>query len=161
MIKQFASFESAAFYAAQKREEGFYAEILDEGTGFLYGPIASGGFRVVISEFAVEEGEDPPIYVPERSTSVDQIFRYAFVVILGGGVLGILGVLLKMFEKTSVKISPDFFVGLFAIVLVSVLGICIGKAIGTLFSAAADSGHKWQLIAKIIIALLALFLALM
>lgn len=161
MIKYFASFESAAFYAEKKRAEGFFAEILDEGSGFLYGRIASGGFRVTISEFAAEEGEDPPITIPDKASSVDRIFRYAFVVSLAAGVIAFLGTLLKTFEKTSLNISPDFFVVLLAIVLVAVLGLYISKAIRTLFFVADDSAHKWQLIAKIIIAVIAILMILM
>jgi len=156
MVKQFTTFESAAFYVAEKRREGFFAEILDEGTGFLYGPIASGGFRVVTSDFAVEDGEDPPIYVPEKNSYVDQIFRYAFVLIIVAGVFGTLGVLLKMYEKTSVKFPPEFFVALFAIGLIPALGIFFGKTIRKLFFIADDSAHKWRVIAKIIIAIIAL-----
>jgi hypothetical protein len=161
MIKYFASFENAAFYAEKKRGEGFFAEILDEGAGFLYGPIASGGFRVTISEFAAEEGEDPPLTVPDSASSADRVFRYAFVVSLGAGVLAFLGMLLKKYEKTSLNISPDFFVVLLVTVLIAVLGIYIGKAIRALFFVADDSAHKLKLIAKIIIALIALFMILM
>ncbi len=53
MILRFATYEEAGIYAAWMRSEGHYAAVLDENMGFIWGPLAIGGFRVVVLAFTL------------------------------------------------------------------------------------------------------------
>jgi hypothetical protein len=55
----FATHEEASIFAAAKRAEGHYAEMLDEAVAYIYGPLAVGGIRVIVSEETLAEGDDP------------------------------------------------------------------------------------------------------
>lgn len=57
MIHTFGTREEAAIFAAAMRSEGRFAEIFDEEMGSIYGPLAIGGIRVLVSDQASEEPE--------------------------------------------------------------------------------------------------------
>jgi hypothetical protein len=56
VVHTFATREEAAVFASAMRAEGCMAEILDEGMASIYGPLAIGGVRVLVSDEPV--GED-------------------------------------------------------------------------------------------------------
>ena len=58
VIHTFATREEAAVFATAMRAEGYMAEILDEGMASIYGPLAIGGVRVVVSDGQVEQEAD-------------------------------------------------------------------------------------------------------
>ncbi len=59
MVHTFATREEAAIFASAMRAEGYYAGILDEGMGAIYGPLAIGGIRVIVSDESAEnEGDE-------------------------------------------------------------------------------------------------------
>jgi len=95
MIEKFASFEEASFFVEQKRQEGYHAEILNEGTGFLWGPRTVGGFRVAVSDHPIapselEKGD-------ESDHWLTRVLRVGFVaVLLVGAVVGIMSALLSI-----------------------------------------------------------------
>jgi hypothetical protein len=67
MVHTFATHEDAAIFASAKRAEGYHAEILDEGMSWIYGPLAIGGIRVMVSEEAIpneHDGEEQDVVVP-------------------------------------------------------------------------------------------------
>jgi hypothetical protein len=55
----------AAIFAGSMRQEGHYAEIIDEACGLIYGPLAVGGVRVIVSEEALGD-DDPEPPMPGR-----------------------------------------------------------------------------------------------
>jgi len=59
MIHTFATREEAAIYASAMRSEGHFAEVLDEGMGAIYGPLAIGGIRVLASDEPFDDALDP------------------------------------------------------------------------------------------------------
>jgi len=59
MIEKFDSYERAAMFVEEKRAEGYEAVILNEGTGFLWGPRTVGGFRVQVADEPGAPVEDP------------------------------------------------------------------------------------------------------
>ena len=163
MIEKFPTYEAAAFYAARKREEGHFAEICDEGSGFLWGPIATKGFRVIVSEYAVGEDETPPTESPEGTESrLDVIIRNAVVVLFGFAGVVMLVLIAKELEHKSVTFNPGLIILPVILAIVSVFGIFIGRFVRRLFTVADDDNrHLLGLLAKIIIALLALTLVLL
>ena len=60
VIVRFPTYEEASIYAGVMQSDGHFAAILDESMGFMYGPLAIGGFRVIVSEEPVVESEEPP-----------------------------------------------------------------------------------------------------
>jgi len=58
MVHTFATREEAAIFATAMRSDGYFAEILDDGMGSIYGPLAIGGIRVVVSDEPMEESAD-------------------------------------------------------------------------------------------------------
>lgn len=59
MISRFYNFEEASIYAARMRSEGRYAEILDGTMSSMWGPLAVGGVRVIVSDAPVEDDTPP------------------------------------------------------------------------------------------------------
>ena len=72
MIHRFATYEDAGIYAGAMRAEGYHAAILDEHMGFIYGPLAIGGFRVIVSDDPVEDDLTPSA-VAEKPGALDEI----------------------------------------------------------------------------------------
>ena len=60
MIVRFPTYEEASIYAGVMQADGHFAAILDESMGFIYGPLAIGGFRVIVTEEPVVETDEPP-----------------------------------------------------------------------------------------------------
>ncbi|MDA7597782.1 hypothetical protein OAE61_00580 [Verrucomicrobiales bacterium] len=161
MIRQFSNFEAACFFANRKREEGYFAEILDEGSGFLYGPIMTGGFRVIVSELSAEDGENPPHQLENRTTGFDIVLRNTILVGFSGALFVSLLVFVKRNEFSASGAALQLFGTLIVIALgisaASVCGIFIGRAIRWLFSVSENSDHRDHSLAKFIIALIAIF----
>lgn len=82
MIRKFGTYEEASFFVEEKRREGYHAEILNEGTAFLWGPRTVGGFRVQVSD---EPGEFPDASEVDDDSWVTRLFRVGFVTILISG----------------------------------------------------------------------------
>lgn len=85
MIEQFDTFEEASRFVQEKRSEGREARILNESVGFLWGPRATGGFRVEYSE--------APVTLREEETDEEDIFtrgfRTSILLFLGFGALSL------------------------------------------------------------------------
>ncbi len=92
MIQKFGSYEEASFFVEEKRAQGYHAEILNEGTGFLWGPRTVGGFRVQVSD---QPGEFPSPSELDDSSWITRVCRIAFVVFLISGTV-ILGITLLL-----------------------------------------------------------------
>jgi hypothetical protein len=60
MIVRFATYEDAGIFAGLMRSEGHFSAILDEHIGFMWGPLVTGGFRVIVSDQPVGDEEDLP-----------------------------------------------------------------------------------------------------
>lgn len=67
------------------RSEGHYAVVLDDVVGFFYGPLFVNGFRVLVSEEAVEEEEPPPVE-PYQNFFLDAV-RIVFAAFAATGLL--------------------------------------------------------------------------
>ncbi|MEI6676049.1 MAG: hypothetical protein WCO57_12820 [Verrucomicrobiota bacterium] len=82
MIVRFHSYEEAAIYAGVMQADGHFAAILDESMGFMYGPLAIGGFRVIVTREPVLETEEPPADGPIEAAVLNflRLLVGAFVV---------------------------------------------------------------------------------
>lgn len=57
---RFDTYEAASIFVGVMQADGHFAAILDESMGFIYGPMAIGGFRVIATDEPVEATEEPP-----------------------------------------------------------------------------------------------------
>ena len=103
MVHTFATHEDAAIFASAKRAEGYHAEILDGCVGMIYGPLAIGGLRVMVSEEALPNGDDteeqeitvpPPPWV---NADDGEFLTTVRMIVVGIAALGLLVVAIALF----------------------------------------------------------------
>jgi hypothetical protein len=111
MIEKFDSYERAALFVAEKRAEGYSAEIVNESVGFLWGSRTVGGFRVQVS--------DEPGDFAEREEIQDAvstvIIRYA---VLGFLAIGVLVAAISVVN--SLGATLELAVGICSVVAISI-----------------------------------------
>ncbi|MEM9017146.1 MAG: hypothetical protein AAGC68_09025 [Verrucomicrobiota bacterium] len=90
MIEKFHRYEDAAFFVQEKQEMGHVAYIMNESTGFLWGPSTVGEFRVFVSDEPVEG--DPAVWMesPPPDGPAAKLLRWLFFAVLAAGILGAL-----------------------------------------------------------------------
>ncbi|MEI6604061.1 MAG: hypothetical protein WCP35_02040 [Verrucomicrobiota bacterium] len=89
MIIRFNTYEEASIYAGVMQADGHFAEILDECSGFMYGPLAIGGFRVIATEEPVVVAEGPPATGPLESALLNFLRLLVSAFVAFGLTLGI------------------------------------------------------------------------
>jgi hypothetical protein len=116
MITTFPTYETAGIHAGLMRSEGHYSAVLDEHIGFMWGPLLSGGFRVVVSDQPVEdEGPLPPLD-PRIENLLDGL-RMAVTAYMLLGTLTAVGIAIRSPEMDlAVWIALAKCVGLLAVV---------------------------------------------
>lgn len=86
MIRKFQRYEEAALFVGEKAAEGYHAYIMNEATGFLWGPRTVGGFRVYVSDEPIPEGiEDLPS--PDFDDPVSGFIRILVLSVILVGVI--------------------------------------------------------------------------
>ena len=103
MTHRFATYEEAGIYAGAMRSEGYYAAILDEHMGFIYGPLAIGGFRVIVSDDPVED-EEPLVFAASPLDPVLDAIRLLVVAFVSLGIV----ILAVQFMKLPASYLADF-----------------------------------------------------
>lgn len=58
MVHTFATREDATIFASAMRADGYHAEVMDDCMGSIYGPLAIGGIRVIVSDAPITGGDD-------------------------------------------------------------------------------------------------------
>jgi hypothetical protein len=118
VILRFHTYEEAAIYAGVMQSEGYFAEILDECSGFLYGSFAAGGFRVIATDEPVADMDDPPAPGPLENAILNffRLLVNAFVAL--GLTLGI-----SAFCQTADSFMVTALLGVVA-AMAGWLGIC-------------------------------------
>jgi len=139
VITRFYSFEDAYIYAGVMRSEGHYAEVLDEGVGFFYGPLFVNGFRVLVSDEPVEGEEPLPVEAPE--TCMQEGVRVVFFTLIAFGmlfiVLGFAFGLLMLLRGLSQDfrnfsgISP-LLISILPLVVLLAIWVILGPLMGTM-----------------------------
>lgn len=79
MIFRFPTHESAAIAVGKLRSEGYFAEVCDDYVAHLWGPVATGGVRVIVSEEPLEIEESAPL---PSSPQIEALFAIARATIL-------------------------------------------------------------------------------
>ncbi len=133
MIHTFGTREEAAIFAATMRSEGYFAEILDEGMGAIYGPLAIGGIRVLVSEQpiatepddALQESTDRPLHEPASGDGeFRQTVRFFTVGLVAFGLIA-----LALFILAGTRNSPESIVRLLTPVLKYLLVLGLAFAV--------------------------------
>lgn len=125
MIFRFPSYESAAIAVGKLRSEGYFAEVCDDCVAHLWGPVATGGVRIIVSEEPVEIEDSPPPPSPQ----IEALFAIAratalCLMLIAGGVFALIVLQLAILQPISF------------IVFVVILGVA---AIASVFVMAAIS----------------------
>lgn len=116
MLIRFYNFEEASLFVAMKRADGYFAEVVHQNAGHIYGHMAVGGFAVVVSEEAAGEGEEVP--VAEVRPLSDSAKVLAMLAILGA-LSALLLVLPVLLGFVGVVLSaPEGELGMF-------FGVCV------------------------------------
>jgi hypothetical protein len=109
MIHTFATREEAAVFATAMRADGYIADILDEDMASIYGPLAIGGVRVLVSDQPLEEevnvdmeataytGSPPP--EENKDGELLRTLRLFAVGVVGIGLLTLVITLLSVFAN--------------------------------------------------------------
>ena len=104
MIHTFSTREEAAIFASAMRSDGYFAEILDEEMGSIYGPLAIGGVRVLVSDETIEDTDEstvadnramPPVPATPDAGPFLQALRLVTVSLVAFGLIALAIFLLK------------------------------------------------------------------
>jgi hypothetical protein len=103
MIHTFSTREEAAIFASAIRSDGYFAEILDEGMGSIYGPLAIGGIRVLVSDEPLEDAVDEEAGAQELSGKADdgELLNTARMMVVGLVGFGLAVVVVFLLSTTS------------------------------------------------------------
>jgi hypothetical protein len=121
MIVRFATYEEAGIYAAWRRSEGYYSAILDEHMGFIYGPLAIGGFRVLVSAEPVEDEEEKPPDEPALLGNIADGIRLVVAAFVSLGLISLLILVLQHPAGFAAEVIPWL---LFCVVMAAVF-LCL------------------------------------
>lgn len=104
IIHKFFDQDQASLFLSRMRAEGHRAYLLDQGTGWLWGPIAVGGIRVAVYELSEEEQEIdvPPAPKPTRNIFPEWFSMAALAFVATGLVAGMIFV----FQEAAVGRFP-------------------------------------------------------
>ena len=90
MLLRFYTYEEACLFTAMKRADGFFAEVIHQNAGHIWGNMVVDGFAVIVSEEAAPEGVVVP--VPEVPSISEEAKMVAMLGLLG--MLGTVGYML-------------------------------------------------------------------
>jgi hypothetical protein len=135
MIHTFATREEAAIYASSRRSDGYFAEILDEGMGAIYGPLAIGGIRVVVSDEPLEDpvaepDGSPPPPAPPRDSELLTLVRLLVVGIAGIGLLAMVIGALSLAPRDPGELAMGLYRLLKNPVLIALAFLILGPLMG-------------------------------
>jgi hypothetical protein len=167
MIHTFATREEAAIFASAMRSDGYFAGILDEGMGSIYGPLTIGGIRVLVSDEPHEDAEDQaggPQALSEKADDGEFLntLRLLVVGLVGLGLAVLAVMLLSVTSEDPVGLLRRLLDFLKFPVLIglafAVMGPCMGDF--TRFVRGEPLEEGWKDLRWLLLALLIPFLLL-
>ncbi len=117
VMHKFFNQDQACLLLSRMRADGHRAYLLDQGTGWIWGPIAVGGIRVAVYELTEEEQEIevPPAPKPTRDIFPEWI-SLAGLAFVATGLVGGMMFLLREAESGDFSIiEPLKFISLYVI----------------------------------------------
>jgi hypothetical protein len=168
MMHTFPTREDAAIFAAGMRSDGYMAEILDDGMGAIYGPLAIGGIRVLVSEepleatTAAEDGSDDTALGKSEDGEFITTVRMLVVAIVAIALIAMVFMMLSEFSNEPAELLSELLgIIKFPLVLFSAFAL-MGPAMPALTrwlrgDRVSNSGQilRWLLLAAIVPFLLA------
>ncbi|MCU0776943.1 MAG: hypothetical protein MUF86_04670 [Akkermansiaceae bacterium] len=167
MFHTFATREEAAIFASAMRAEGYFAAILDEGMGSIYGPLTIGGIRVLVSDeplpAAVDQAGGPQAPADKAEDGeLLKTLRLLVVGLAGFGLLVLAVALLSVTSQDPVGLLRMLYHFLKFPLLVglafAVMGPCMAGF--TRFVRGESMGEGWRYLRWLLLALLIPFLLL-
>lgn len=167
MFHTFATHEEAAIFASAMRSEGYFAEILDEGMGPIYGPLTIGGIRVLVSDEPLQDAVDQaggPQATSDKAEDGEflKTLRLLAVGLAGFGLLVLAVALLSVTSGDPAGMLRMLFHFLKFPLLIglafAVMGPCMGDF--TRFVRGEPLGEGWKCLRWLLLALLLPFLLL-
>jgi hypothetical protein len=167
MFHTFATHEEAAIFASAMRSEGYFAEILDEGMGPIYGPLTIGGIRVLVSDEALGDSVDETAGPQALSGKADdgeflRILRLLAIGLAGFGLAVVAVMLLAVTSQDPMGFLRMLFHSLKFPVLIGLVFAVMGPCMGdfTRFVRGEPLGEGWRYLRWLLLALLIPFLLL-
>ena len=135
MIHTFSTREEAAIFASSMRSDGYFAEILDEGMGSIYGPLAIGGIRVLVSDEPLEDAVDGAAGPQEPASKADdgeflKTLRMLVVGLVGFGLAVVVVMLLSVTSENPLGLARILYHFLKIPVLIGVAFVIMGPLMG-------------------------------
>lgn len=133
MVHTFATGEEAAIFASSRRSDGYFAEILDEGMGAIYGPLAIGGIRVVVSDEPLEETGDGADAPPPGHAEDGEFLRLVRMLVVGLAAIGLVVIaigLISIIPRDPVELARALYRMLRLPVLVALIFVLLGPLMG-------------------------------
>ena len=110
--EKFATLAEATAFLQEKRAEGHFAEIMNEGTGHLWGSMTVGGFRVMFSEETYTEEEIAEIEATRpQNNGINPLVRYAFLGLIVVGLLSAAFLAIFHYRSTAAVVAGVIVVG--------------------------------------------------
>ena len=161
MYLRFSSHHSAILFAASKRDEGYFAQVLDENVGHLWGAATVGGFRVLMSDDPVTQKEMPPkslFYFPNSINWIIGILIFLGMIELSVLLLNIVLGMTFEIAKFAFFFPTGFFlvIVLFWLPLIGAFWIAI-----KLMRVWKNPDSQWHFLARLFIAGLGFLLVVM
>lgn len=159
---RFDTWERAAIFAGRMRDEGRRATLLDEGVAFLWGPVAVGGVRVMVSDLVLDDEEEWP---EEEWPEVEGVDSEAVWVLRSlvafTPVVAVLMVLMRVFAEQGRSRSPVVEPGVVVEFLVKLAGFSVAMVVlGVLMTMATpflrDEENPWSQMVRMAVAILVL-----
>ena len=155
MIVRFRDLASASIFAAKKSSEGYYAEVLHIHSGHLWGPLATFGFSVIVSDCAAAEGEE----VPEADVAPPRLIHWmgAFLLVLSVGMVGLFSLLAVLAVLRSLLNEPEDFMRLvLTLVICAPLFAFYVYFLNRCLSIYRDSRHSLHLLVQCLVIIVSL-----
>ena len=161
MVLHFPNYESAALHVARVRGEGYAAWVWDVHSSLVYGPVASGGCRVLQSDSPLVEDdeEENPLSGPNAEGGgavwIDQLLRMAAVLLAGAcGLCVMLGVLRALFYMPvqGVFVLGSLVAGGFWFLVIGLAFGLLGRCLGADLS---DRPWWWRVLVRLALWLMA------
>jgi hypothetical protein len=167
MFHTFATREEAAIFASAMRSDGYYAEILDEVMGSIYGPLTIGGIRVLVSDEPIGDTMDEAGGPQTHSGMAEdgeflKTLRMLVVGLVGFGLAVLVIMLLSVTSQDPMALVWILIHSLKFPVLIglafAVMGPCMGDF--TRWLRGEPIGEGWTYLRWLLLALLIPFLLL-
>ncbi len=110
-VEKFNTLAQATTFLQEKRQEGYFAEVMNEGTGHLWGSMTVGGFRVMVSEEKFTEEEMAAIEESKNQAGLNPLVRFAFLGLISLGLISAAFLAIFYYRSTAAIVASIIVIG--------------------------------------------------